>query len=733
MVSKLARSVLAVIISTTLIIVGFSSPSRAAAIWPDPSEAITLSNGDRQQIVASADGQTVHALYRYSNDDFTGLRLRSSLDGGSTWGSTTTLSTAYYSTAKIATSSSGQKVVVVWNEHQSGTSSIKSRTSSNGGTTWSSVVVVASAAGDLYPGMAASDDLNTIHVMWEKESDSDYSVQVGTSTDSGATWGSVKNLSGMEQDFLDPSISTSGSGAKAVVSWSDQGTGKVRASVTQDTGSNWTSAQDIATGGSWSGNSNSSNMMSSDGEVIHVKVHQDSTLGVVSSTNGGSTWAALKEIYSGETYQSNLITSSDGTTLAATWLINEDSGISLYGSISTNSGSTWSTPAILSPATAGGGADDITIAMSTSGSSVSVGYYALSGEQTLYKVSTTTSAGSSWNTSTLANDVWVPHEGYWGSPQLVVSADGQHSTAAWQSWAGDEVLVKTLSTKEADAPAAPSITQVTAGDQQLSIVFTPGSDGGSPITSYQYQLNDGTWTTANQTSSPVTITGLTNGTQYTVRIRAVNLAGTGTASTSATGTPIGSAPKVTSVSPGTGPVSGGTTLTITGMNLQNTGWVKVGGVNANANARITSKSSTKVVAVTPPGSSYGRVAVVVGQNSSIYPSTAPLNFIYQRVAAKASYKAVIKKKRGRTISRQLRITIKSPRVVGGAQRVRIQWTTRSGKIRWRNFRVVNYAANKTTVVRLSPKLRNQANLRYRVCTVTSGKIAGSCGKVIRVR
>ena len=61
---------------------------------------------------------------------------------------------------------------------------------------------------------------------------------------------------------------------------------------------------------------------------------------------------------------------------------------------------------------------------------------------------------------------------------------------------------------------------------------TDGATSGSAITGYEYSIDGGnTWPSAGAaTSSPFTITGLTNGTIYTVRIRAVNANGSGTSS-----------------------------------------------------------------------------------------------------------------------------------------------------------------------------------------------------------
>ncbi|GAA3731331.1 hypothetical protein GCM10022239_04910 [Leifsonia bigeumensis] len=85
-------------------------------------------------------------------------------------------------------------------------------------------------------------------------------------------------------------------------------------------------------------------------------------------------------------------------------------------------------------------------------------------------------------------------------------------------------------------PGAPTISSLGVGDGTLSVAFTPGFSGGGEITSYQYQLNGGSWTTASGTSSPISVTGLAAGTTYSVALRAVNSVGTGAASVPASAT-----------------------------------------------------------------------------------------------------------------------------------------------------------------------------------------------------
>jgi uncharacterized repeat protein (TIGR02543 family) len=77
----------------------------------------------------------------------------------------------------------------------------------------------------------------------------------------------------------------------------------------------------------------------------------------------------------------------------------------------------------------------------------------------------------------------------------------------------------------------PSNQSYGAGDGSVSINFSPPeNDGGLAVTNYAYSSDDGeTWITRApaSTSTPLTISGLTNGADYSVRIRAINPFGAG--------------------------------------------------------------------------------------------------------------------------------------------------------------------------------------------------------------
>ncbi len=99
------------------------------------------------------------------------------------------------------------------------------------------------------------------------------------------------------------------------------------------------------------------------------------------------------------------------------------------------------------------------------------------------------------------------------------------------------------STSSNTVPGAPTIGVATAGSSQASISFTaPTSTGGLDITSYTASCVTGTTAavTGSATSSPIVVTGLTNGSAYSCSVTATNSLGVGAASSTVSVTPVSS-------------------------------------------------------------------------------------------------------------------------------------------------------------------------------------------------
>jgi hypothetical protein len=172
----------------------------------------------------------------------------------------------------------------------------------------------------------------------------------------------------------------------------------------------------------------------------------------------------------------------------------------------------------------------------------------------------TAAAANSWASVVYGNGLFVAVADS-GSNRVMTSPDGVTWTAHtgvasnWNSVAfGNGLFVavaydgsnRVMTSALLSAPATPTSLVATPGDGSASIAFTAGDNGGSAITKYQYKVGSGAWTDAVGTTSPITISGLTNYQVSRIRLRAVNSTGTGASSVAVAVTPRPAGPAIVS-------------------------------------------------------------------------------------------------------------------------------------------------------------------------------------------
>ncbi|MEI6200179.1 MAG: fibronectin type III domain-containing protein, partial [Actinomycetota bacterium] len=181
---------------------------------------------------------------------------------------------------------------------------------------------------------------------------------------------------------------------------------------------------------------------------------------------------------------------------------------------------------------------------------------------------------------------------------VAMSASGTRiAIGAWsnQSLTGQVRVYEVLT-----SPTAPTISSVTSANGSLTVVFTPGTDGGSAITNYKYSVDGTNYVALNPvtTASPFTISGLTNGTAYSVTIKAMNAIGDSPASNAIAASP--TAPTTSTVAPTATPTTTTTTPTTSTVAPTTTTPTTTTTINPTTTTTVVKKISAPVVSISKP-------------------------------------------------------------------------------------------------------------------------------------
>jgi len=145
----------------------------------------------------------------------------------------------------------------------------------------------------------------------------------------------------------------------------------------------------------------------------------------------------------------------------------------------------------------------------------------------------------------------------------VISATAPVTTTSKGVWTLTQQMQAAGSSVWPTVPGAPTIGTATGGNASASVTFTAPVYAGYPatITSYTVTSSPG-GLTGTGASSPITVSGLTNGTAYTFTVTATNSTGTGPAS-GASNSVTPAVPVPTLVSSQTATHTAATSITIT--------------------------------------------------------------------------------------------------------------------------------------------------------------------------
>ena len=166
----------------------------------------------------------------------------------------------------------------------------------------------------------------------------------------------------------------------------------------------------------------------------------------------------------------------------------------------------------------------------------------------VYRVEISSDGGTTWTTlssaTTSTEHRWAPTPALAGTQVQFRVTPSNIAGSGVATVVAATVPLQSIAGPPA-RPTAPTLLSATRGDASVTLTWAPPlATGGLPVTSYRVEYStsatSGYTVSSNNATSPFTVNGLTNNTNYFFRVTAVSAAGNGTSSIIGT-TPNGSA------------------------------------------------------------------------------------------------------------------------------------------------------------------------------------------------
>ena len=502
---------------------------------PERNLSLPGSSAFGADIVSSTDGSKLVAAWTRNDVIFPRIQVARSSDGGQNWTTPMIISGNDAGGVKLATTPSADRIIGVWSHRDGGSYRVEAATSSDGGATWSTPTFL-SAAGQTADSarVEISADGQRALAVWRRFDGARDRVQAAFSTDAGLTWSSPETLSNSGSNASAPTMVLSADGRKGTATWQELAI--VKSARTLDGGITWTSPVAVSTGLS----AETDLTGSLDGERVFAMwttpVVGGPYLTTSVSTDAGTTWSAPvnRSATDDLTFAPKIVGSDDGQRLTAVWLqrrIGTQNRVFTAGSA--DGGTTWSAATSLS--TADNPASAPVLTASADGRRVTAVWQQREGVPDRVQTASSTDQGRTWSAPRFLSGA-----GQSASYSVATSSsNGRRVAAIWERYDGSHQRIQVATGTVASSPGAPGQPLGTPGDTTATISWPAADDGGSPVTGYTATAGSQTCTTATTTC---TITGLTNGTSYSVTVTATNSVGTGPASAAALVTPVGPDP-----------------------------------------------------------------------------------------------------------------------------------------------------------------------------------------------
>jgi hypothetical protein len=266
--------------------------------------------------------------------------FRGSSNNGGAWGPKIKISSSgSNSDPRIAASDSN--VYVTWQDED--LDDVFFKRSTDGGATWKPIVNLSDNADrSIDPRVAASG--SNVYTVWADETAGNFEILLKRSTDNGATWEEVQNISNNGGASTSPEIAVSG--PHTYLAWTDRSTGTGRNNIlfsrSADNGATWQPAFDLSS----DNRSNGSQQIAVSGSSVYVvwvkQISSDgSEIYFRGSTDNGDTWGLRKKISNSGTDFSVFTpdVAASGSNVYVTWA--DDNASDVFFRRSTDGGASW--------------------------------------------------------------------------------------------------------------------------------------------------------------------------------------------------------------------------------------------------------------------------------------------------------------------------------------------------------------------------------------------------------
>lgn len=317
-----------------------------AQTWSAPKRLTWNSGGSVVPVITVDSGNIIHVVWEDNSPGNNELFYKFSTDGGSNWSAIRRLTwNAGWSMYPSIAADKNTGIHVVWEDSTSGNSEIFYKYSIDSGATWSTLKRLTWNPGSSSDVSITTDMVNGIHVVWQDYTPMNHEIFYKRSTDSGATWSGLTQLTWNLAESSNPSITADSENGIHVV-WHDNTPGnyEIYYKHSTDNGITWSGPKRLT----WNkGNSFGPSITSDPNNRIHI-VWQDVTFGNYDifhkySTDNGNSWSLLKRLtWNRINLNEPAITSDLNNGIHIAWHDKTLGNDEIFYRNSTNSGVLWS-------------------------------------------------------------------------------------------------------------------------------------------------------------------------------------------------------------------------------------------------------------------------------------------------------------------------------------------------------------------------------------------------------